>query len=402
MTDPDADSTDTTDTAALGPVAAGAPPADESPTPLAAGNPPQPTEESLLTSVTPVAVDWAAGEAVAARLVGWGGAPGALADLARWIGSVRGAEPVPDAFTRVRLVVFAADHGSVGGNGGLSAGRALLAGEGLLPLLAARAGVSVRLVDAGLAGEPLPGPVSADRVVAGSPPLDRRDPLTPAQVEAALALGARIADDEIDAGTDLLIPAMLTDSAIVPATVLIAALCEVEPVRALGYDAYLSDQEWIRRCAAVRDGLRRVRQAAATLATRRLLVTAGGADLAAAAGLLVRSAARRTPALIDGVGAAAAALVARALAPDAPGWWCAPHGSGRAGEQQAFTALRLRPVTETGTRLADGAGALLTLPLLTAAAELAATAPSRATSGRAAPGPAAPATSGSAHHGEKP
>lgn len=345
--------------------------------------PPTPAPEdppSLLESLTPVAPEWADGEAAQDRMAGWGTATGTLGDLVRWAGSVGQADA---PFRRVRLVAFAADHGVSSDAGdapsaGTLAARALLAGEGALPLLAQRADVSIRLVDVGLAGDPLPGDASARRVRAGSPPLARTDPLTPEEVEAALDLGARIADEEVDGGADLVVPVVLSESALVPATVLIGALCEIEPVRALGYDAYVPDAVWIARCAAVRDGIHRVHRAAATLATRRLLAIGGGADLAAAAGFLVRSAARRTPALLDGVGVAAAALVARALAPESPGWWCAPHASGSAGEKQAFSALRLRPAVQLGVRLGDGAGALLALPLLTAAVELARTAPRRA------------------------
>ncbi|SHN42342.1 nicotinate-nucleotide--dimethylbenzimidazole phosphoribosyltransferase [Cryptosporangium aurantiacum] len=333
--------------------------------------PPEPeAPPSLLESLTPVAADWAAGEAAEARLSGWGTTTGALAGFARWVGSVRPGNDAP--FQRVRLVAFAADHGVTDGAATV---HALLAGEGVLPLLARRADVSIRVVDAALAGGPLPGNVSARRVRAGSPSVDRHDPLTPEEVEAALDLGAVVADEEVDAGADLVIPAVATESAIVPATVLIGALSEVEPVKALGYDAYLPDAVWIARCAAVRDGMHRVAKSAATLATRRLLAIGGGADLAAAAGFLVRTAARRTPALLDGVGVAAAALVARALAPDAPGWWCVPHASGRAGEKQAFNALKLRPAMDLGVRLGDGAAALLTLPMLTATVELTAAAP---------------------------
>ncbi|MFG1925666.1 nicotinate-nucleotide--dimethylbenzimidazole phosphoribosyltransferase [Cryptosporangium sp. NPDC048952] len=330
-----------------------------------------PPEPSLLESLTPVAPDWAAGEAAQARLAGWRTATGTLADVARWVGTVR---PDGTPFHRIRLIAFAADHGVADG---ADEARALLAGEGALALLAERAGVSIRLIDAGLAGDPLPGDVSARRVRAGSPALHHEDPLTPEQVDAALDLGARVADEEVDAGADLVIPVVLTESALIPATVIIGSLCDVEPVRALGYDAHVPDAVWIERCAAVRDGMRRVSTAAATLATRRLLAIGGGADLAAAAGFLVRTAARRTPALLDGVGAAAAALVARALAFEAPRWWYAPHGSGRAGEKQAFSMLSLEPAVNLGVRLGDGAGALLALPVLTAAIELTRTAPQR-------------------------
>jgi nicotinate-nucleotide--dimethylbenzimidazole phosphoribosyltransferase len=316
------------------------------------------------------APDWAAGEGSVARLAAWSGAPGVLGELAQWIGSTRGSVP----FSRVRCVVFAADHG-IATSSEASAASALLDGEGLLPLLAHRSGATIRLVDVGLSGEPLPGAVSANRIRAGSGALDKQNALTPSEVEAALALGERLADEEVDSGTDLVIPVILSRSAIIPATVLIAALCQIEPIRALGFDAYLPDLEWIRQAEAVRDGVHRVHAAAAAVQTRQLLAVGGGLDLVVAAAFLARAAARRTPALIDGVGAAAAALVARQLAPEAPGWFNAPHGSGRAGEREAFGPLNLRPAAELGVQLADGAGALLALPLVTAAADLVAAAP---------------------------
>ena len=64
----------------------------------------------------------------------------------------------------------------------------------------------------------------------------------------------------------------------------------------------------MRTCAAVRDGMRRARPVAHDPA--RMLGVLGSPELALLSGLLLRSAARRTPAVLDGPTPLAAALVA--------------------------------------------------------------------------------------------
>ena len=81
-------------------------------------------------------------------------------------------------------------------------------------------------------------------------------------------------------------------------------------------------------------------------------------ELAALTGFLLRAAARRTPVLLDGVSAAAAALLAREVTPNVVRWWQAGAGSTRPAHALALEEfggvpmldLRLRAWTTASAR----------------------------------------------------
>jgi nicotinate-nucleotide--dimethylbenzimidazole phosphoribosyltransferase len=192
--------------------------------------------------------------------------------------------------------------------------------------------------------------------------------LTEEETERAVAVGRELADDEVDSGADLLVPAALGVGATTPASVLVAAVTGTEPVAAVGRGSGIDDEGWMRKAAAVRDGLRRARpHVREPLA---LLRVAGGADLAVLTGFLVQAALRRTPVLLDGLVVGAAALVADELAPGAREWWLLAQASPEPAMALAAARLELTPLLDLRIRLDDGSGALAALPLLPMAARL--------------------------------
>jgi nicotinate-nucleotide--dimethylbenzimidazole phosphoribosyltransferase len=288
---------------------------------------------------------------------------GELAELAVWATSVRGGCP-PPPFGRIRALLLAADHG-VAHAPSLPAVRALLEGAGPQALLARTVGVEVRVVDVGLDLDPdvdkVPG-AGDHRIRRGSGALDREDALTFEEVIAAVALGRQLVDEEVDSGADLLIPAAVGVDAALPATAMIATISRTEPIWALGFGRIRDDAEWSRWCRVIRDARRRTRDHAED--PYLLLSAVGGADLAALTGVLLQAAVRRTPVLLDGTVGAAAGLLARDLAPDAPLWWRAPQRTGAEAERTALEMLQLAPVVPLGLRLGEGCGALVAVPLL--------------------------------------
>ena len=99
-----------------------------------------------------------------------------------------------------------------------------------------------------------------------------------------------------------------------------------------------------------------------------MLSTVGGLEHAALAGLILAGAAWRVPVVLDGVSAGAAALAAQALAPDVAGYLVAGHRSVEPGATIALAHLGLEPVIDLELRLGEGTGALLAVPVVTAAA----------------------------------
>ena len=303
------------------------------------------------------------------------GALGRLEDLSVWVAGCQGHCP-PVQFERARVVVFAGDHGVAAA--GVSAYPSAVTAQMLatiadggaaINVLADLAGATVRVVDiavdtgadsaVGSDGGP------AHKVRRGSGNIAVEDALSRDEAAAALEAGRSIADEEVDAGADLLIAGDMGIGNTTAATTLVAALTGLEPVAVVGRGTGIDDAGWSRKTAAVRDALYRARPVRAD--PLGLLAVCGGADLAAMAGFCAQAAVRRTPVLLDGMVVTAAALVAERLAPGARTWWQAGHRSPEPAHTAALTELGLQPVLDLGLRLGEGTGAALALPLLRAA-----------------------------------
>ncbi|MEW2549140.1 nicotinate-nucleotide--dimethylbenzimidazole phosphoribosyltransferase [Streptomyces sp. NPDC047002] len=310
------------------------------------------------------------------------GALGRLDELGEWLSAAQRSVPVR-AVAQPRVVVFAGDHGvaALGVSGRPAASAHTLvreALEGASPgaVVARRAGVPVRIVDAGLDCDPalLPEDVVRHRVRRGSGRIDVEDALTPDEAEEAVRLGMRVADEEADSGTDLVVLGDLSVGGTTPAAVLVAALCGTDASVVTGRGGVrIDDLTWMRKCAAVRDALRRARPVLGD--QLQLLAAVGGADLAATTGFLLQSAVRRMPVILDGVVSAACALVGQRAAFRAPDWWLAGHLTGEPGQAKALDRMAMTPLLDQGVTVGGGTGALLALPLVQAAAGLAADLP---------------------------
>lgn len=303
------------------------------------------------------------------RLTKPAGSLGRLETLGEWIAACQDVSP-PKSFERVRVVVFAGDHGVAAH--GVSAYppevtaqmvENIRAGGAAVNVLATIAGATVRVVDIAVDADTDPS-VSTFKIRRSSGSIDREDALSKDEVRAAVAAGAAIADEEVDAGADLLVAGDMGIGNTTPATVLIATLTDTEPVAAVGRGTGIDDAGWIRKTAAIRDAMRRARPVAKN--PTDLLRVAGSADIAALAGFLAQAAHRRTPVILDGLVVTAAALVAEDGAAGASAWWVAGHRSAEPAHSLALRHLRLEPLVELSMRLGEGSGALAALPLVRA------------------------------------
>lgn len=246
-------------------------------------------------------------------------ARGRLDELAVWLSGAHGTAP-PRRLERVLLAV--------------AAGHAPAAAE-----LAAGLGVEVRAV---------------------SRPAD--------DAASALRSGMAFVDQAVDRGTDLLLLADADPAADVAASALVGVLTRNDASAVTRRGPTIDDAGWMRRCAEVRDLMRAARPVLGDHVA--LLDTVGRPDLAAATGVLLQAAARRTPVVLDGPATAASALVAQRVAFRAADWWVAGHRSPEPAHGVALERLGLEPLLDLGIREEDGTGALLAVPLLRAAAAL--------------------------------
>jgi nicotinate-nucleotide--dimethylbenzimidazole phosphoribosyltransferase len=271
-------------------------------------------------------------------------------------------------------VVFAADHG-VHAQGVSPWPQEVtaqmvanfLAGGAAINVLARRAGAQVRVVDIGVAGEvpPASGLVAA-KVRAGTGDLSLEPAMSLAEARQALEVGIEQADVLVDEGVRLLVAGDMGIANTTASAALVSVFTGRSPAEVTGRGTGIDDPTLAHKTDVVTGALALHRpDPAEPLAA---LAAVGGLEHAAIAGFLLGAAARRTPVIIDGVIACAAALVAQALAPEAVGYFVAGHRSTEPGATVALDQLGLEPLIELDLRLGEGSGAALAVPLVQSAA----------------------------------
>jgi NaMN:DMB phosphoribosyltransferase len=272
---------------------------------------------------------------------------------------------VPDPWRSPHVLLVHGDHAggaSAGAVPGESERRAEQArrGQGALAELTARVGGVVRVIDAPAAEAMEDGPA-----------------LTAEQVDAALADGWYAAMAALDSGADVLVIGACGAGTEAAAAAVLAATAGAEPAavlpRAVVPGARVDDNAWMRRCAAVRDALHRIRRG--PRGAQDVLAELGGGDIAIATGILLGATARRAPVLLDGPVGVAAALVSRDLAGQARHWCLLPDHGRSPLVRLAADVLGLHPLTDLRLDLGEGATALATLPVLTSALAVSAALP---------------------------
>lgn len=284
------------------------------------------------------------------------GSLGKLEDIAAWVAACQNTAPAA-ALDAARMVLVTGDHGVAEAHPEISTLPAdfnsqvrdgILDGQAPLVDACRSAQVALSLIDA------------APDKPSGS--IDTVDALSPEEYDVHLARGVRIADEEADQGTSILLLGDFGRGLTTVAAAVIGSVCSVEPVKIIGRGSGISDESWKTKVAAIRDAMFRVRDDKAVAA--RVLQRIGSADLVVMAGILAQSAVRRTPVIFDGVGATAAALCAQMLAPGAAAWWMVASPGTEPATLSALNALGLEPLLDLKIGAGQGLGAVLALPMV--------------------------------------
>jgi nicotinate-nucleotide--dimethylbenzimidazole phosphoribosyltransferase len=322
-------------------------------------------------------------EAAARRLAALATPPGALGRLGEagvWLAACEGQVP-PAPLERVRLVIFAGDHGvAAHGVSAFPAAitgamvRTFLAGKAGVNALATAHGVAVRVLDLGVDEDfgDLDGPtraaLTAHKIRRGSGAIHVEDALTADQTRAALEAGARVAREEIAAGAQLLISGDMGIGNTTPAAAMVAAGLGLPANEVVGRGTGIDDAAMAGKAAVIDAALARARERTAD--PTETLTALGSADLAATTGYLLAAARGGVPVLLDGLMSVACALTADRIAPGAAAWFAAGHRSTEPAQSLALAKMGLEPLLDLGLRLGEGSGAVAAVPLLRGACAL--------------------------------
>jgi nicotinate-nucleotide--dimethylbenzimidazole phosphoribosyltransferase len=300
------------------------------------------------------------------------GALGVLEDVSVQLAGLAGTCP-PPLPEPAAVAIFAADHG-VHAQGVTPWPQEVtaqmvanfLAGGAVVNAFAAQVGAEVVVVDVGVAAElpTVPG-LLPRKVRLGTADLTQGQAMSRAEALAAVEVGIEVARDLVAAGNRCLITGDMGIANTTASAALIAVFTGTDPALVTGRGTGIDDDMHLHKVAVVRAALDR--HTPDVTDPIGVLAAVGGLEHAALAGFLLAAAALRTPLVLDGVIAGAAALVAAALHPDAAAAWVAGHRSAEPGHAIALTTLGLRPLVALDLRLGEGTGALLALPLVQSA-----------------------------------
>jgi nicotinate-nucleotide--dimethylbenzimidazole phosphoribosyltransferase len=269
-----------------------------------------------------------------------------------------------------RLVLVAADHPVAAR--GVSAyevrttrdvAAAAVAGTALGVSAARAAGLGTTVVDAGVAGDPVPGAVAA-RPVGPRGDLVTAAALTGEDTAALLATGRRLGAEAAAAGLVLLGEVGVGNTT--PAAALACGLLDLDPADVVGLGAGADSAMLDRKRAVVTAAVGRARDACPGLAADpvRALGELGGPEIAVLAGVTLGAAGAGAPVVLDGFAASLAALVAVGLEPGVQACLVAGQRSRERGHEAVLQHLGLEPLLDLRMRAGEGAGAALAAGLL--------------------------------------
>ncbi|WP_344496431.1 nicotinate-nucleotide--dimethylbenzimidazole phosphoribosyltransferase [Streptomyces enissocaesilis] len=243
----------------------------------------------------------------------------------------------------------------------------ILGGGAVCNAFASQVGAEVCVVDVGVAGElPSTPGLLPRKVRAGTADFTTGQALTHEEVLAAIEVGIETARDLVAAGNKALVTGEMGIANTTVSAALIAVYTGQDPAEITGRGTGINDEMHARKVDVVRRALELHQPDPAD--PIGVLAAVGGLEHAALVGFLLGGASLRTPVILDGVSAGAAALVARAIAPEALAACIAGHRSAEPGHVAALNKLGLRPLVDLDLRLGEGTGALLALPVVQSAA----------------------------------
>jgi nicotinate-nucleotide--dimethylbenzimidazole phosphoribosyltransferase len=238
-----------------------------------------------------------------------------------------------------------------------------LGGGAVCNAFAGQVGAEVCVVDVGVAADlPATPGLLPRKIRAGTSDMTTGPAMTREEAKQAIEVGIETARDLVAAGNKALLTGEMGIANTTASAALISVFTDTDPAEVTGRGTGINDETLARKTEVVRRAIELHQPDPADPVG--VLAAIGGFEHAAMVGLLLGGASLRTPVILDGVSAGAAALVARAIAPEVLAACIAGHRSAEPGHVAALNKLGLRPLVDLDLRLGEGTGALLALPLV--------------------------------------
>jgi nicotinate-nucleotide--dimethylbenzimidazole phosphoribosyltransferase len=308
------------------------------------------------------------------RLTKPAGSLGRLEDLSIQLASIQGTLH-PDV-SRKSVIVMAADHGVT--REGVSAYPAdvtrqmvmnFLQGGAAVNVLARQAGARISVVDMGVVCDfPKSLPIINARIDHGTRNMAEGPAMTRLQAEQTILRGIEIAEREFSFGVDILATGEMGIGNTTPSSAMTAVFTGLPVEQVTGRGTGIDDRGLVAKVAVIEKAIRVNRP------DRKdpldVLAKVGGFEIGGLAGLIIGSAARRIPVVVDGFISSTAALLASEMLPEVRPYLIAAHCSVEIGHRAVLEKLGLEPLLDLRLRLGEGTGAVLAFHIIEASVRI--------------------------------
>ncbi len=249
--------------------------------------------------------------------------------------------------------------------------RNFLQGGAAINSLCSTVGLSLRVVDAGVACEDFPdhpGLIRA-KIGRGTANMAKGPAMSREECVKALELGCSLAEDARDRGAAVIGTGEMGIGNTTASSALFCAFMGFSPEEMTGMGAGVPPAGLAHKASVIRKTLELHAGVVRQGDPLSILAALGGYEIAALSGLILGGAARRMAVMIDGFISTAAYVAAWKINPAVRDYCFFSHGSAEAGHGRILRELGETPLLDLGMRLGEGTGAALGIFLLQAAAD---------------------------------
>jgi nicotinate-nucleotide--dimethylbenzimidazole phosphoribosyltransferase len=244
-----------------------------------------------------------------------------------------------------------------------------LNGGAAINILAAHIGARVLVVDMGVIGgfEPRHG-LTCKMIDFGTKNMATGPAMTREQAIDALEAGIEVIEEEINNGIDIIGTGDMGIGNTTASSAVFAAMSGLKVVTITGRGTGLDDSQLAHKVSIIEKSI--AVNTPDPEDALDVLAKVGGFEIAGIAGLILASAARRIPVVMDGFISSSAALIAAGLCPKVKDYVIASHLSAESGHRLLLEYLGAKPLLDLGMRLGEGTGAALAMSIAEASVKL--------------------------------
>ncbi|NLK01009.1 MAG: nicotinate-nucleotide--dimethylbenzimidazole phosphoribosyltransferase [Clostridia bacterium] len=301
------------------------------------------------------------------------GSLGVLEDIAVKLAGIHGK--IPYIGGKV-VIIIAGDHGVA--EEGVSAYPqdftikmvdTFLKGGAAVNVLARHAGAEIVVVDMGVKGS-LGNHASLrhSKIKFGTDNMLFKPAMTREEAVRAVECGIEAAREEMEKGAGILALGEMGIGNTTPSTAILASLAGVPVEGVVGRGTGIDGEILEGKCRIINTAIEK--HSPDPRDPLDVLAKVGGLEIAGLVGVILGSAAKRTPVIMDGFISGAAAMLAAALRPECRDYIFPSHLSMEPGHGVMLDWLGLKPIIHMDMCLGEGTGAVLALHIIEAAVKI--------------------------------